>query len=185
MSGRLVLALAGLPGVGKTTLGSFAEEELGFKVFDGSTSIRQRASEDGVTLTDRASYNNFFRKTQIEHGKAWISDSILSQSGDVAQIGLRNKDDAKNILAIGGIVVALYCPPEICFERANKDDPKQKSNLAEFVAMIDEQESIDDYGSHTNWVMEHATVSIDASRPLTHTKTALSLLVDYYAGQQM
>ncbi len=186
MSERLVLALAGPPGVGKTTLGNFAEDELGFTSIDGSSVIKQRAAEDGATLTDRASYTEYYRNAQSKYGETWISDYVLSQDGDrIASVGLRNKDDARNILNAHGIIIALVCPPEDCFARVNKNDPKQKSTLEEFIAMLDEEESTDEYGSHTNWVMQHATVSIDASKSLEHTKAALSQLVEHFSGQQM
>ena len=187
MSERLVLGLSGNPGSGKSTIGTYLAYRHGFRVFEGSSIIRAEAQSQGLELRDRIDYDIFYRATQQRLGKAWLSDILLSSTADrLVQVGLPDKDDAQNLKRNGGIVIALVCPLEICFGRVDKTDAKNKPTLEEFIEMENDQRSNDDFGSHTDWVIENATHSIDASQSLPLVQLALSKIVAYHAaGQQM
>ncbi len=98
MSERLILALAGLPGCGKSESAIHLATKYGFKNFEGSTLISKAAAEKGIILRGRDSFQAEYRQLQAERGIGWLSKITLEAEADrIAQIGLRNRTDAKNI----------------------------------------------------------------------------------------
>jgi dephospho-CoA kinase len=179
MKERLVLGLAGYPQTGKTTSSNYLADVHGFKIFECSRMIRSTASELGVDLDTRFSFDRFFREQQIVRGMSWLSDIILaSEEKRILQTGLRSLYDFCNIKAAGGFVVALTCPPEICINRVDASDAKNPLTLTEYVEHKASEESPNIYGSHTDWCVANADYTIDTSGPVEHTYSELDHVVE-------
>ena len=170
MSERLIVGLSGHSGTGKSTICNYMKAEHGFLVLEGSTILKQYASEAGVSLTSRDTYEDFFRQRQRSHGKTWLSDITLSTAGDrVLQGGLRSKYDLHNIKRAGGFVLALICPPLVALQRIDTSNPKNPRTADEYEQHLVLEESADDYGLNTAWCVANADYSIDTANPLEQT----------------
>jgi cytidylate kinase len=184
MSERIVLGLAGRSGTGKSTVAKYLSSKHGFRAIEGSTLIAQAAEEAGVTLGTRSDFANFYRQAQIERGADWISRRILCEDDDrLLQVGLRSRPNFLNIKEAGGIVIGLVCPTEVCFNRLPKDLPKSAKTLEEYLETIRGENSQDDLGHHTDWVVEHADYRLDTSVPLLDTYTAVDRVIEEQISQ--
>ena len=178
MSERLVLGVTGSPGTGKSTVAQYLNDEHDFTIFESSSIIKARAKFDGLKLVDRAGYDSFFRNQQNIHGKSWLADLMIkSDVGNVVQSGLRAKYDFLRIKEAGGVVIALSCPPQICIDRIDTSNPKNPQTVDEYVEHQLIEESINDFGTHTNWCVNNADYNIDTSQPIADTLHLVSEVV--------
>lgn len=166
MSKNIFLGLAGPAHSGKSTTARILAEKHGLELFEGSALIRAEAELDGIQLSKRSDYDRYFRQLQHSRGRAWLSEIVLSAaSGRAMQVGLRNKDDAKNFQRTpGGIIVALTCSPEVGFSRVNQSDPKYGRSLEAFKVSLESEDSSDEFGNHLQWVLDNADYTVDAER---------------------
>jgi cytidylate kinase len=164
MAERLVVAIVGSPGTGKSTMARYMHRVYGFEVFEGGATIKAAAREQGITVSERSEYDEFMRDEQIRSGMSWLSDRLLARSGDrLLHAGMRSKHDFKRVKDVGGTVIGLVCPPEICVSRIDTSDPKNPKTAEEYVAHQLLEESPDTFGSHTGWCVRNADYQIDTS----------------------
>ncbi len=177
---KLAVALSADPCGGKSEVGRYLAREHEFVEFTGSAYLQEEASKIGITLRERADYADFQRKLRVERSKSFITDLVFAMPEErVQNIGLRNKFDTIAHLERGGIVIALHCPSDIRFQRAQEmDDPKYPDNYPDFIAAeASEYDDPDPYGQHTHWTMDRATYHIDSSQPLAVVQRELDLIV--------
>lgn len=179
MAERLILGLTGDSGSGKTSTAAWLAEERGFTLFEGSTSIKRAASAEGVKLSTRQSYEDFYRLQQQTKGGAWLAAELLACEGDrIAQVGLRSRQDFWKLRSVGGIVVALICPEEVCLDRLDKTDPKNAKNLDEYRLNKAIENQPDRWGSSTDWVIARADYQIDTNRSPTIVQAELDKVIE-------
>lgn len=167
MNKRLVLGLSGFPGTGKTKIAKHLKEEHDFTVFEGSEILRARAVALGQVLTDRSSYDTFFREQQRQLGMSWLADMALASEGyRILQCGLRARPDFARIKQFRGVVLGLMCPPEVCVARIDTTNPKNPKTIGEYFMHMALEESTDEYGTHTGWCVASADHHIDTSQPV-------------------
>ena len=180
MSERIILAFAGHPNTGKSTLATYLEQQHGFFTFEGSGYLKVLAESEGVLLRNREDYSRYYRRSQEELGKSWLADTMLRRPEDrLLGNGLRNRADYRQIKAQGGFIIALTCPPEICIQRADESDPKNPQTIEEYThhVALDNGGTDDNYGLHTAWVVEHADYGLDTSLPIGQTQTELDRII--------
>jgi hypothetical protein len=80
---------------------------------------------------------------------------------------------------VGGIVIALTCPPDICLKRIDSSNPKNPKTLEEYAAhqVIENSPDENGYGSHTVWCIENANVAFNTSKPLSITLSEVNELL--------
>lgn len=179
MSNRLIMALAGPPQTGKSTIAEYLHDEHDFLVFEGSSYMQSAANEQGVRLTSRADYDTFHRAMQVQKGLTWLADCALGEDTErLVFSGLRTRPNSLRLQAAGGVIIGLACPPEICVGRADLTNPKNAKTPEDYEADLRTHESNDDNGSHCVWVTEHANVTLDTSQPIAVTFREIDVLID-------
>jgi hypothetical protein len=164
MSGRLIMALSGPPGVGKSTHARYLADTYGFSPKEGSDCIRDAAKQMGRLLTVPADYESIVKELQLSSSVSWIADRVLDQGGNrPLHVGLRTRQDFHRIHQVGGLVVALTARPDICISRINKSDPGRFQSEAEYLEQLELETSGEGYGSDTLWVVDRADYRIDTS----------------------
>ncbi len=173
---RLLTAIAGFPGAGKSELGNTLRTEYGFTHVVGSDIIAAaHATWDPSTrgpLDDRDDYSRFYKLMTKEKGygsiAATIFDIMDKTEGDVRLCydGIRNRHDARRVRKGGGIIVALDCPPEIRRIRFNGRTGKNLAPDAFLREDMKEYNSPDEDGLHLCDVMEWADVCISGEPPV-------------------
>lgn len=177
---RPIIGVTGHAGSGKSTVGKYLSERYGFTCFEGSSDIKKRATSHGVELSDRMSYENYYRDTQAKLGFNWLSQIVLGHSGPVAQIGLRTRADTFNLRSHGGITIATVCPLEVCYERADKKNPKNARSFEQYIEDEAALDSDSEFGSQVNWTIEQADYHVDSDQPLSDFQAAVGEIVDRY-----
>lgn len=178
MSNRTVIGLTGRTGTGKTTVAAHLKDRWGFGVFEGSELLRGAARADGLVLDSRDSYERYYRRQQETRGASYLADIMLASDAErVVHCGLRSPADQLRIKQAGGVVVTLVCPPEICVSRIDIANPKNPSNLEEYVSQQALQDSSDDRGSHLTWVIANADHVVDTSGNLEETFASIDGIV--------
>lgn len=182
---ELVLAIAGRSGTGKSELGKALAESRGLSVYEGSSLIKVHAQEQGITLKQRSDIEAHHRLMKQKLGTACLTGTMLrSPEKRLLYTGLRTIPNYQNIREAGGLVIGLVCPPEICFERTDKADPKNAKTLEAYLEDCRTVEnSTDENGSQVDWIVEHADYVIDTSQPFPHVLTQVEAIVDAYITQ--
>jgi dephospho-CoA kinase len=163
-------AVSGYPGTGKSTIANYFHDKYNFYIFEGSTTIREEASRRGVELRKREDYESFHISLREELGDAWLTNAAMSiNESRVIQSGLRLKSNYYRVKEVGGIVLGLVCPPEVCVQRSDKNNPKNPKTVDDYHEHVAIETSPYDYGSQTAWVVDHADYVLDTSRPLAET----------------
>lgn len=178
---RVVLGITGHSGSGKSTLGHYLASEHAFTVAEGSSEIKRLATREDGQPSDRMDYDRLFRKLQERHGLDWLSRRTFEYAGNVALAGLRTRPDTLYMQKHGGLVVALICPLEVRFDRTDKANPKNAQTLDEYIRQEEAHNSQDDFGSHVQWVIDHADYHIDTSRPQREVEASVDRLLDTLA----
>lgn len=179
MTERTILGLTGLSGTGKSTISEYLIQQHGFTVLEGSPVLKSVAAEEGVTLSERADYEQFFREQQRLRGMDWLSRMVIDTAGDrVMQGGLRSRYDFATIRRNGGFIIGLACPPEICIQRVDSSNPKNPTTLEAYAAQVALEESTDEYGLHTAWCVANADYVFDTSKPLDATKSEIDEVIE-------
>jgi hypothetical protein len=122
---RLLLALVGYPGSGKTESGNYLAQKHGFAQYSDSNLIVDEAIKAGVELKTRADYVSFQRALRLKSGLSFIADRSLELPADrIVNVGMRNRYDIHKYREAGGILVALVCPDALRFERTAGTGPE-------------------------------------------------------------
>lgn len=187
MSNRLFFALTGDEGTGKSTLSKYFEARHGFRTFEGSKIIKADAllAPGGpVILKGREDYNKHHRSMQMRLGAACVTQTIFAHEDDrILQSGLRTKAGFNLTKSVGGVVVALICPPEICVNRRSSDNPKDAQDIESYMLQKEMEESQDDFGTHPSYCIANADYTLDTSRPIEQTYDDIDEIVFYHTGQ--
>lgn len=178
---RLLLALAGHPASGKSTLAEYFAKEHGFATIAGSSVIKQYAEAEGLDLSSRSNYDRYHKQLKAKLGKDVLMDPLLNiESERLAIDGLRNYHDFWRFKQAGGLVIALACPLPIRYQRYLKREPSEPAiSFAQFKAN-EAQEYCDPNpnGSQTSLVMASADYELDTfSYPMVAVKRNADLIV--------
>lgn len=178
---KKLTAITGYPGTGKTELARHLNERFGFHVVEGSDVLKAAAKVEGEVLSTRDTYERYFKRQQERLGMAWLTDYALQQPYDrVHHAALRTKYDVEATHRNGGILVALVCPPEICLKRMDTTNPKNPKTIEEYEEHRSWQNSTTEFGSHTQWSIDHADFTLDTSKPIQETVAELDEVVTQY-----
>lgn len=181
---KLIMALSGPPGAGKSTYAKYLSENYGFCAIEGSDCLRRAAASLGRVLHTAADYESVARQQQLIVSESWIADQVMAQGGNrPLHVGLRTRQDFERIHQAGGFVVALTCPPEVCHARINEVAPSRFPTLESYLTQITLETSSDGYGSDTHWVIDHADCRIDTARPMEEVRIDLDRIVAELAGR--
>lgn len=169
MSERLVVQIAGPARSGKSEISRHLAENYDFSVVLISDIIRAYADMQGLILSHRASYLETFKDMKQDLGNDVVADVVLEASGTrICTDGNRVPADVKRLRCYPGVVIALDCPPEIRFERAQElHSPLDKLNFEDFV----QDDLAESTGSNPELqmldsVVAEADYNIDSSRSL-------------------
>ena len=181
---RLLFALAGDPGSGKSEGARYLTNAHGFYEFTGSKYLKTEAAQQGLVLHERVAYGNFQRKLRVCRSVSFITDAIVQIDSDrVCNVGIRNRQDVNAHIKAGGIIVAFYCPDYVRFARVAGTDPKYPTDFEEFrLAEAVEYDDPDPLGQHTHYAMANATHWIDTRKPLEDTRRALDEIVAIHSS---
>jgi cytidylate kinase len=161
-----ILAIAGQPGSGKTTLVDFLEREHGYNPVRPSKIIRTWAESRGSALgVDRRLWAEARQRIGEERGQDWLTQTIfdtpaqrivldgLRTMGDFGRLRHRDQAGLARVALIG-----LICPPEIRFNHIvsgkafDKDKP---SSFEDFLAQeAPEYYSYQEYGIATQAILD-------------------------------
>lgn len=183
---RLVVALTGAMGTGKTTLTERLHDTHKFETVEGSKLLNVTAVGMGkAALSTRDEYEAFWRERQEVEGKSWLADNILAQDGNrIAHIGLRSKYDFYRIHQAGGIIIALVCNDiDLCLARIDPSNPKNPTTPEEYARHLQLQQSDSDFGSHLSWVTANADIQLDTSLQLSYTYRQLDDVITALAAK--
>lgn len=182
---RIILALVGNPGSGKTAIGRYLANRHGFYHFEGSDGIREHAQREGSLLFSRREYSDFHRTLQQKHGKDVLARTLLERPEDrLVFVGIRSVDNARTLQAAGGVVIALDCPLEIRFGRVDHSGLKYEKTIEEFKKTEDrEMYSPDGYGADVMRVVEIADRKLDTSTPMEVTEKVIDALIEELAAK--
>lgn len=172
MTNQTIIAFSGYPGTGKSTLAQCAAEEMDFFTFEGSAYLKVFAENEGIVLSSRQEFSDYYRRVRHDFGKDWFVATMLKRpERRLLNTGLRNRVDFERIHAVGGTVIGLVCPDEVCLERIDTTNPKNPQTIEEYRLhkILDSSGSEDGYGAHTSWVLERADVLLDTSLPIEQT----------------
>src|SRR3990167_9348388 len=149
---RLLFALAGDPGSGKSESGRYLAAAHGFHDFTGSEYLISEAARRGLTLRERQDYGNFQRKLRASYGLTFMIDKLVTIDAErVCNVGIRNRLDVDAFVKARGVIISLYCPQDIRFARVAGKDTKYPANFEEFKqADVAERYDPDPLGQHTH-----------------------------------
>lgn len=165
-SERLVLAITGLPGSGKTTLIGYLKKELtklGYpvdyiSVFRFSDYLRESLNETGITNPTRKDYGDRSQELRPTDNPGIVTE-LYQNTPIVIVDGLRNADEAEKVFETRGVIVALFCPTPARYARA-KARQSGKDNLDTLDEFLEgEKEELfsdEPNGSHTEFAMSLA-----------------------------
>lgn len=171
---RLIIGLTGHPGTGKSTAAAYLADKYGFKLFENSQAIKRDAVAAGVSLVLRKDYNDFYRQQQQRLGKDYLAQRVInSKEPRILQTGLRSRADFEALRRARGYVIALTCDPAVAVGRIDKNLSKNAQTIEQYLDQLKVDDSQDDYGTHTSWVVDHADYTVDTSGALAQTQAKL------------
>lgn len=123
-----IIAIAGYPGAGKTTLaGRF--EKLGYRITSGSGQLRLLAKEEGyIADSNRDGLMPLWHKKAKIAGRDWLAKGVIEMAKETPVVfdGLRILEDANTLRLAGSSLIYLHPKPEDVLrriqERARLDD---------------------------------------------------------------
>jgi adenylate kinase family enzyme len=171
-----LIALAGHPASGKTTLATELSERYSFERISGSEILKRSAADldeqDRPILKTRSDFDAYHRQWRKKHGIDAMGAYILrlldlEPSKRICFENLRNQHDALRLRMAGGLIVALQCSFEERFARAVIRKPDAGLRPENFLREEEaEYDSPDPFGSHVMKAMEQADITLDSSHPL-------------------
>lgn len=172
---RLLVALTGPMGSGKTTVANALHDWFGFEVLSGSDVLRRANAalppDVRMTLESREEYDRFQRAWKTVNGYGAIGriavEKLLAGGADahVCYEGVRNEFDEAEVRKAGGIVIALACDEAARYKRVVERDPAHAPTLERFRADDElESNSKDPLGLHLTKLMKDADITVDASK---------------------
>jgi len=125
----VIIAVAGLPGAGKTTVSKLLEE-AGFRVYSMGDVVRRRAGELGMSTDEASVY------LRITRGARAIVMDLLNEVKDGSVVeGLRSVDELEALVERFGRVYLIYVAASMTTRfnrlknRGRHDDPRNPSDL--------------------------------------------------------
>ncbi len=126
----MIIAVAGLPGAGKTTVSKLLEE-AGFKVYSMGDVVRRRAGELGMSTDEASVY------LRITRGARAIVMDLLDEvkEEDAVVEGLRSVDELEALVERFNKVYLVYVAASMITRfnrlknRGRHDDPRNPSDL--------------------------------------------------------
>ncbi len=179
---ELLLALAGNPGSGKTSISNYVAARYGIPRVTGSEILLEWAGDLGIDLVSRTDYTNFHHRMSQERGTQALIGAILERQGTKGLIndGLRVWSDSETFKSLGGKVIALWCPLNERLSRVSRlNDSKYRTDNAD-AFLADEvvaYNSSDPHGQHTLKVMGAADYDIEANRPLEEVFAQIDAII--------
>jgi dephospho-CoA kinase len=172
MSERTILQITGEADAGKSDLCTHLAKEYGFRIVPVST------------LGPRGDYLAAHKQMKEEQGVDIVAKTILELPAKrICVDGIRVVNDVERLRMASGVmskVVALHCPPELRFERAQQ----RRSGLDRLTF---EEFLEDDLGDSYNLDLEHqntaavigaADYHIDASQPQELVFSAVDEIIE-------
>ncbi|MCB9834488.1 AAA family ATPase [Candidatus Nomurabacteria bacterium] len=160
---ELILAIAGLPRSGKTTLVDYLNLELAklgypVSIFSFSTHLKEALEKEDITNPMRKQYDRKSQELRPSDNPAQVIESYPSNTIVIVD-GLRNADEAIEVSVKRGVIVTLVCPPPARFERAQKSGSQKDSTDTIDDFLNPEKSELFSYkpnGSHTEFTMSLA-----------------------------
>lgn len=182
---RLLLALVGYTGAGKTSSAEYLRDMHDFRLIEGSSLIGDEAAmRNAPPLQTRDDYEAFFQRMQRERSPTWLSDTVLAcNEVQLVWSGLRSMHDYRAVKAAGGFVVALTCPPETVLAHLDASELKNAQTLEEYNYHLALEQNAGYYGSNTAMVIERADFTVDNSGTRAATNRQLDGIVAQTAHQ--
>lgn len=182
----LLLAIAGPPGSGKTSISRELEQEYGFVHISGSDIIKQSHAlldpETRPPLDTRADITAYQKLWKEREGLDAVGAAVLrimENAGEKARVcydGPRNKFDAQRIKQSHGIIVALHCDVRERHKRFIQRSNNSDLTLEQFKNdEKDEYASADPLGLHLTEVMRSADIQLNSSHPLPEIISTLKM----------
>ncbi len=169
---RLVVNIIGYPGCGKSTVCRHLADTYGFWPYRTSDGLRAYAADHGIELEGRQDYIDCHQALNQEDPAALIRPIFASSEPLICVDGLRAPFLLDRLLErpeLRVVTIALDCPIEKRYERAQSDDARQgthrdRRSLADFRA-----DELPDYSNpdpnlpNMTKMMSHANYTVDAS----------------------
>jgi dephospho-CoA kinase len=169
MSEKLIVALIGNPGSGKSNAAKHLEQSYGFTVVRPSGIIRSYAQERGLLLNERRDYIRAHQQMLAEHGETHVVDSIATlDSSRLCIDGERIPKNIERLRLLGAKVstIALWCPIETRHQRAlSRGGTRDKQDIQAFASdEAEEYQSTEAPYTSVMTVMQMADHHVDASQ---------------------
>lgn len=169
MEDRLIIQIAGEARAGKSEVAHYLAEHYDFSVVLISDMIRAYADMREVILTQRESYLRTFKHMKADLGPDIVANTVLEADGRrICVDGNRMPADVERLRHVGAKLIALDCPVEVRFERAQRlQSPLDRRTLEEFMADdAAESSSRNPELQNLRSVMGAADFRVDSSRSL-------------------
>lgn len=133
---RLIIQIAGAARAGKSEVAKHLAEEYDFSVVLISDIIRAYADMREIILAQRDSYLRAFKHMKADLGSDIVASTVLEADGRrICVDGNRVPADVERLRQVGAKLLALDCPVEVRFERAQRlQSPLDRRSLEEFMA---------------------------------------------------
>lgn len=108
--------LTGFMGSGKTTVGKELSERIGVPVVDTDEFI-VKEEQRSITEIFETDGEKYFREAETKALRSLPTEDVIVTTGG----GIILKKENRDYMKINGIVLFLYCTPEVVYERLKND----------------------------------------------------------------
>lgn len=181
---RVVIALVGAAGSGKTSAARHLCERYGFEMFTFSTAIREYAEVHGLPLRSRSDFAAAHKAIVAEQGIEYLPERALDSAAPRLIIdGLRSRRYRSALRTAGAVTIGFDCPAEVRFARVKNsgDAAKYPADLDDFIQNEHDEEQVQigpGLRLETSILVKTADFRIDASRPQAEVFKELDALVE-------
>lgn len=181
---RVIIALVGAAGSGKSSAARHLCKKYGFAMFTFSMPIREYAEAHDLPLKSRTDFAAAHKAIVAEQGVEYLPTRALDSPAERLVIdGLRSRRYRAVLQAAGAQTIGFDCPAEVRFARTREqyDAAKYPADFSAFVQNEHDEEQVQigpDLRLETSVLVETADFRLDVSRPQAEVFKELDAIVE-------